>query len=188
MSFKEYIENIKQDMRRTYKATTSLEKEMDRTYMFRIYMVFILNICGIVGFAIMKENFPVPVFAAIWSISALIIVEILWHIFSGNIAKNMPDLFKNEQQKYGTSAHEFKCRVCFIGNTHFRGLSCRVYIYENAVIIRFGKRCLVVDDAQQIKISKAVFGYRCEFDRKDKYVQCNMSDKQAEMLREWQNK
>lgn len=188
MSLKEYIENIKQDMRRTREATKSLEKEIDRTRMFQIYIIFILNICGIIGFAIMKENFPVPVFAAIWGISALIIVDILWHIFSNNIAKNMPDLFTTEQQKHGALALEFKCRVCFIGNTYFRGFSCRVYIYENAVIIRFGKKCLVIDNAQQIKISEVILGYRCEFDKDGKYVQCNMSGKQAEMLRQWQNK
>ncbi len=188
MALKEFIENIKQDMNRTYKATKSLDKEIDRTYMFRIYIIFILNICGIIGFSVMKEDFPVPVFVAIWGVSALIVIDILWHLFSDNIAKNMPDLFVVEYQKYGVPAHEFKCRVNFVGNTHFRGFSCRIYVWENAVIIRFGKKCLVVDNAQQIKISKAVFGYRCEVDKDGKYVQCNMSDKQAEILQQWKDK
>ncbi len=186
MSFKEYIEYVKQDMRRTYKDASSLEKKLDRTDIFRIYIIFILNTCGIIGVALMKENFPVPIFVAIGGISALILFDILRRVFTQDIAENMPNVFSTEQKKYGVPTHEFKCFINFIGNTHFRGFNCRVLIYSDIVIIKLGKNCLIIDSPAQIKISKVLFGYRCEFEKNSKYVQCNMNKKQAELLQHWQ--
>ncbi len=90
MALKEYIEQIKQDINRSFKAPNVLTEDFDRTHFIRICVVFALNILGIIGFAILKEDFPVSVFVALWGISAAIIIDVLWHIFSKEIAKICP--------------------------------------------------------------------------------------------------
>ena len=188
MALKEYIEQIKQDINRSFKAPNVLTEDLDRTHFIRICIVFALNILGIIGFVILKEDFPVSVFVALWGISALIIIDVLWHIFSKEIAKNMPDLFAVEYKKRGKPAQEFKCYVNFIGHTHFRGFKCRVSIYDKAVVFKFAKYCLVIENAKHIKLSQSILGYRCEADENGKYVQCNMNKKQAEILQNWIDK
>ena len=64
MALKEYIEQIKQDINRSFKAPNVLTEDLDRTHFIRICVVFALNILGIIGFAILKEDFPVSVFVA----------------------------------------------------------------------------------------------------------------------------
>lgn len=187
MALKEYIKYVKQDIMRTYKSMNFFKKETERTYVFRIYAVFILNILGIIGFVIMKEKFPVSVFCALWVVSAIIIIDILIHVFNENIKDNMPLLFANEYKKYGQPKNDFKCYVNFVGNTHFRGFRLHVYIYEKVLILKFGKNCLIIDDGKQVEINKFMLGYRCEFNKDDRYVQCTLNEKQAEALQNWQN-
>ncbi|MBO6281375.1 MAG: hypothetical protein J6N49_02460 [Alphaproteobacteria bacterium] len=184
MDWRKYIDFIKQDIKRSYAATKGLE--IERTYMLRIYIVFALNVIGIIGFAVMKEKFPVAVFVGLWVISALIIGNILWHVFAKDIKQNLPAVFADECQKYGAARHDFKCRIVYIGKMLFRGFSCRIYVYENAVLLKFGKRCMVTDSGRQIKIAEMMFGYRCEFEKDGQYVQCRLNKKQAEILQQWQ--
>lgn len=187
MTLKKYIEYVKQDIRRTYKAMNFFKKETERTYVFRIYAIFILNILGVIGFAIMKEKFPVSVFCALCAVSVIIIIDTLRHVFHENIEDNLPFLFENEYKKYGTPKHNFKCYVNFVGNTHFRGFRLHVFIYEKKLILKFGKNCLIIDDGKQVEINKVILGYRCEFNKDGKYVQCALNKKQAEVLQSWQN-
>ncbi len=187
MTLKKYIEYVKQDIRRTYIAMNFFKKETERTYVFRIYAIFVLNILGIIGFAIMKEKFPLLIFCALWVVSAIFIVDILWHVFHKNIEDNLPFLFENEHKKYGEPKRKFKCYINFVGNTHFRGFRLHVYIYEKILILKFGKKCLIIDNGKQVEINKVILRYRCEFNKDGKYVQCALNKKQAEVLQNWQN-
>ncbi|MBP5215524.1 MAG: hypothetical protein J6039_03095 [Alphaproteobacteria bacterium] len=188
MSLKQYIEYIKQDMHRTVAAANFFKSEHNHTYFFRIFLVFILNVAGIACFTIMKEDFPMWIFICLCGISTLVIFDTLWQFFSENISKELPNVFAEECKRHINPLQDFKCYVNFIGNIHFRGFKCRIYIYEKDIIIKFGKNCLVVDNGKQIEINKIIFGYRCEFSKEGKYVQCNLNKKQVEILREWQNK
>ena len=182
MTFKEYIKTVKQDISRSYAIT----KNIEHTYFFRICVVFVLNILGIIGFFVMKEDFPLSVFCAIWGISALIIIDVLWHILSENIAKNLPDAFADEFSKHGIPAHEFRCGLDFVGNIRFKRYKyCRLYIYSDIIIVRFFKRCLIIDDIKQIKLDEVIIGYRCEFNKAGQYVLCNVNKEQAQILRQW---
>ena len=185
MDLKAYIANIKEDIKRSQSAVKDLKVE--RTYMLRICAVFALNVIGIIGFAVLKEEFPVAVFAGLWVISALIIGNVLWHVFARDIKQNLPAMFADECQKYGATRHDFKCRIVYIGKMLFRGFSCRIYVYENAVLLKFGKRCMVTDAGRQIKITEMMFGYRCEFEKDGQYVQCRLNKKQAEIMQQWQS-
>lgn len=186
MTLKEYIEYVKQDIGRTYKAMNLFKKETEYTYVFRIYAIFILNILGVIGFVILKEDFPILVFCALWAVSAIFIIDILWHIFHKNIEDNLPFLFENEHKKYGEPKQKFKCYINFVGNTHFRGFRLHVYIYEKVLILKFGKNCLIIDNGKQVEINKVILRYRCEFNKDGKYIQCTLNKRQAETLQNWQ--
>lgn len=183
MTPKEYMKMVRQDITRSFASI----KKVDGTYFFRICAVFVLNVFGIIGFAVMQENFPLPVFCALWGISALIIIEILWHIFSENIAKNMPDSVAKETQIRGVPVNKFRCRVKFIGNTYFRGLCSWIwlYVYEKEILLKYGKHCLIINSAEQIKICKMFFYYRCEFSKDERYVQCSINENQVWILQQW---
>ena len=180
-----YIDFIKQDIKRSYAATKGLEVE--KTYLMRIYIVFALNIIGIIGFAVLKEDFPISIFVGLWVISACVIGNILWQVFAKEIRHNMPDLFAMEMQKRGKPLHNFKCRLAFIGRMHFRGFGCGVYIYADEILLKYGKHCLVIDSAQQIKMDKFLLAYRVEFEKDGCYVQCRLNKPQAEILQQWQS-
>ena len=185
MDWRKYIDFIKQDIKRSYAVTKGLE--IERTYLMRIYIVFALNVIGIIGFAVLKEEFPVSVFVGLWVISACIIGNILWQVFAKEIQHDMPGLFETETQKRGKPLHNFKCRLVFIGRLHFRGLGCGVYIYADEILLKFGKYCLIIDAAQQIKIEKFLLAYRVEFAKDCCYVQCHANQKQADILQQWIN-
>ena len=185
MDLKKYIDFIKQDIKRSYAVTKGLE--LEQTYLMRIYIVFALNVIGIIGFAVLKEEFPVSVFVGLWVISACIIINILWQVFTKEIKHNMPDLFEAETQKRGKPLHNFKCRLIFIGRMHFCGFSCGVYVYANEILLKFGKYCLIIDAAQQIKMDKFLLAYRVEFEKDGCYVQCHANQKQADILQQWIN-
>lgn len=183
MNWDKYLEAVKKDIQRSFEATRELK--LDRTYLIRLYIIFILNILGIVGFALLKEEFPLHIFVALWLISALVIGNILWHIFSKEIQKTMPNLFDVECQKRGVPAHEFKCRIIFIGHMHLRGFSCKIRIYHNEILIKYRKYCLIINSAEYVKMEKFLMIYRAEFERDGKYVQCHMNSKQAEIMQQW---
>ena len=178
MTFRKYLGYIKDDMQRA-------KKQLDDIYSMRIAIVFALDIIGVLCFALLKEEFPLPIFFVLVCVNALIIIDSLWHILKENIQNNMPYLYDDECKKYGNVQSEFTCRINFIGNVRFRGFSGHIYIYSDAVLLKFGKRCLVINKTEQIKLNKVIFGYRCELECAKKYVQCSLNSRQAESLQNW---
>lgn len=181
MDWKTLIEDTKADIKRSFSF------KLERTYFMRICIVFALNIIGMAGFVILKEKFPIFIFVALWAISFIVIGNICWQISVKDLKNNLPDIFEIECQKYGVAKHDFKCRIIYIGTMFFRGFSCRIYVYDDAVLLKFWKQCAVINDGKQIKITKAVFGYRVEFEKDGCYVQCHANQKQADILQQWIN-
>jgi hypothetical protein len=151
----------------------------------RLLVIFIINVLGITGFVIFKENFPLPVFLVILGISAFILIDILWNICRKNIEENFPNSFDIEVKKYGEPQHCFKCWMAYVGSLRFQGFRCKIHIYENALLIKYKKSCLIVDNKSQINIFPAFFGYYCEFKQEGKYVRCFLNKKQAEIIKAW---
>ena len=178
MTFREYLGYIKEDMKRA-------KKPLDDISSMRIAIVFALDIIGVMCFALLKEEFPLPIFFVLLGINTLIIIDSLWLMFKENVQNNMPYLYAEECKKYGNVQSELTCRINFIGNVRFRGFSGRIYIYSDAVLLKFGKRCLVINKTEQIKLNKVIFGYRCELECAKKYVQCSLNSRQAESLQNW---
>lgn len=185
MDWEKYRDILKQDIQRSYSAMWGWR--LKRAQWIQLGIIFALNIAGVVGFTLVKEDFPVWLFVGLWVVSACVLVNILWHIFSEEIRRNMPDLFATEYHKHGKSLSDFKCRVVFIGKMHFRGCNCDVYIFGNEILIKYRKYCLVINSAQQIKMDKFFAGYHLEFQKDEKYVQCRVNEKQAECIRQWIN-
>lgn len=185
MSFKDYISAVKKDIRRSYSVMGSLRAE--QTYLLRLWFVFIINIICIVCIAVLKEEFPLPLFVAMLGISACVIVNILWHVFTKEIQTNMPDLFETEYNKRGKPLHQFRCRLHFVGNLHFRNSGCSVYVYYDEILFKYRKHCLTISSAEQIKIEKMLLFYRLEVDKEGKYIQCQTTQKHAEIIRRWIN-
>lgn len=183
MNFKNYIDTVKKDIRRSYSVMGSLRTE--HTYLLRLWFVFIINIVCIVCLAILKEEFPLPVFAALLGISVYVIINILWHVFTKEIQTNMPDLFETEYNKRGKPIHQFRCRLRFIGNLHFKNSGCGIYVYYNEILFKYRKHCLIINSAEQIKIEKMLLFYRLEADKEGKYIQCQTNQKHAEIFRRW---
>ena len=177
--WREYTELLKQDIKRS----RAIFKDVGQTYALRLWAVFIINTLGIIGFAVLKEDFPLPIFLALLAVTALILFDMLWHICSKNIADNFPADFENEAAKRGEPQYVWKCRLIYVGNLRFRGFSCRIYVYENALLVRYRKKCLVISSGEQIKITRALGGYFCEFKQDKKYVRCFLNGKQAEIIK-----
>lgn len=179
MKWHDYKELVKQDIKRSSGAF----KDLGYTYRFRLLAIFILNVLGIAGFVIFKEKFPLPVFLVILGISAFILIDILWNICRKNIRENFPNSFATEVKKYGEPQHCFKCWMVYVGSLRFQGFRCKMYVYANALLIKYGKSCLIIDDKSQINIFSAFFGYYCEFRKDEKYVRCFLNGKQAEIIK-----
>ena len=105
MRWNDYKDLVKQDIKRSSVAF----KDLGHTYSLRLLVIFIINVLGITGFVIFKENFPLPIFLVILGISIFILIDILWNICRKNIKENFPSSFDTEVKKYGEPQHCFKC-------------------------------------------------------------------------------
>ena len=182
MNFEKLKQQLKEDMRRRYSFGYIVKKE----YIWPIFAIFLINIIGIFCMAVMGKDFPLQIFLGIFAVSGLVLVSVIWKIFTANLKKNLPDLFERERIKYGTLENNFNCYLLFIGNMCLRGFGCKIYVYKKALLVKFGRYCLVIDDTKYIRLDKALIGCRCEFEKGDKYVQCRLNNEQLEIIKKWQ--
>ena len=183
MNLKKLKQQIKEDTKRRYSFSSIMKKE----YMLPIFAIFLINIIGIFLLAVMGKDFPLQIFLGIFAVSGFVLVSVIWKIFTTNLKKNLPDLFESERIKYGTLENNFNCYLLFIGNICLRGFWCKIFVYKKALLVKFGKYCLVIDDTKYIRLDKALVGCRCEFEKDNKYVQCRLNNEQLEIIKKWQN-
>ena len=174
-------EIIKQNIKRMY----SFNRDM-RKHFYKILFLFLLNIGFIVYASSAPERFSLPIFIALWLVSAIVIIQIFYSLYHENNSKNLPSEFNYEYKIRKPPLHEIRAAITFIGHIHMRGFYGKIYVYPDELIIKFLKRCLVVKNPENIKIQKFLLSYLADFSVGEKFVQCSLNAEKAALLEKWQ--
>lgn len=184
MMANKFIEFIKQNIKQSQDALGDLGP----TYKLRLGAVFVLNVIICAGIAVYKENFPLPILVAVFSGSAYLIIDMLWHLHQKRIKDHFPNDFVAETQRLGEPQHSFKCRLISVGKIYYRGFGCRLYVYDKVILVRAGKNCLLITDGKQIKFTKMILWRFCTFTKNGKTVRCEMNKNKEAIIKAWADK
>ncbi|MBR1605796.1 MAG: hypothetical protein IJ660_06805 [Alphaproteobacteria bacterium] len=178
---------FKQTVKRSYSEIKFVNPRSLLMWYIFVFIVCLTLLFGVILPFYRGEEFSistaVPIFIIFFAVMAFLIFRSIKKCF----ARNMPFQIDQVLNTYGTPDFISKCWICAIGGFVFRGFHAKLYFYKKALIVKFRKRCLIIDNPSQISFYKLFMITTVEFTNSDKYVKCYLNNGQLHTLINWIN-